>query len=127
MRYGHVRIYTGPQPPSADNPPSGTYIARVSRDGVVPVAGQLTGGLMLQQGDIAGSLEKLDNWTLVGTANGIAGWWRFVWNLPDAHTESQEYPRIDGVVGESLLLDTVAITPSTNITVNDFFLLLPSQ
>lgn len=127
MRFGHIRIYTGPQPQSADNPPLGTYIARVSADGLTPVTGQQTGGLRLQQGGIAGSLDMLGDWTLVGIASGTAGWWRFVWNSPDDHSESQEYPRIDGLVGESLLLDETSITPSTNITVNEFFLLLPSQ
>lgn len=127
MRFGHIRIYTGQQPQSADNAPSGTFIARVSADGLVPVTGQQTGGLRLQQGSVSGSLDKLGNWQLRGVANGAAGWWRFVWNATDDHTESSTYPRIDGSVGESLLLDETIITPSTNIQVNEFFLLLPTQ
>lgn len=127
MRFGHIRIYTGPQPLSADEPPSGTYIARVSADGVLPLAGQLEGGLQMQQGLIAGSLEMFGDWRFVGLANGLAGWWRFVWNSVDDHSYSLVYPRIDGLVGESLLLDETVITPSQNMTVNEFFLLLPSQ
>ena len=127
MRFGHIKIYTGTQPQSADDPATGVYIGKVTTDGATPAVGQLVGGLQLQQGDVAGSLSHLGNWVLTGVSTGTAGWWRFVWNSGDDNSTSLEYPRIDGLVGESLLLDETTITPSTNILVNEFFLLLPSQ
>lgn len=127
MRRGFVRIYTGPQPLSADNAPTGNLIATITTNGLSPAPGVIAPGLLMQPGDEPGSMTNSGEWVLKGIGSGIAGWWRFVWNSADDDGASEFLPRIDGAVGESLLLDDVMITPQTERVIQDFFLYLPGQ
>lgn len=127
MNLGRILIYTGQQPESADNPPTGQLIGFVSQEGVTPIPNEVLGGLRLKHGSIPGSLENDGNWVLRGTATGTAGWWRFVWNVEDDGTLSNFLPRIDGAVGESLILASPAILPVTGIPIQSFKIILPFQ
>jgi len=127
MQLGRIFIYTGTQPDSADDPATGTKIGYVSQDGVVPLPNQTAGGLDLRTGNIAGALENNGDWVLRGIANGTAGWWRFVWNYEDSEGNSDFLPRIDGTVGESLILASTTITPVTGVPITSFRLILPYQ
>ena len=125
MRFGHIRIYSGVQPVSANAEASGDLLAIVSTDGVMPQPGSTTGGLLMQMGEYGDRLVKRGNWVLKGVSTGYAGWWRFV----EAGYMTQGYdanrPKIDGTVGESLQIGNLQITPQTHEVIDDFLLYFP--
>lgn len=127
MQYGHIRVYSGPQPPSADYPPTGTLLGIVSTDGVTPLPGVFAGGLAFAGGLDAGSLVMSGNWVLKGVAEGVPGWWRFVWNDTDNDSFSTYYPRIDGAEGDSFSLGAASISVATNTPISSFLLVLPAN
>ena len=121
---GHIRVYSGPQPATADAPPSGQLLGYISTDGLLPQPGQPPGGLHFTLESRA-VLVNHGTWILTGTATGEAGWWRLVWNAPDPGTHSDYYPRIDGTVGESFRLADTLITPATRTPVTRFQIVFP--
>jgi hypothetical protein len=127
MYSGHIRIYSGPQPETADHPATGTLLGWVSQDGITPIPFQEDGGLHLTQGHVAGSLVKDGVWVLTGAAEGTPGWWRFQWGGEDDGGETTYLPRIDGAVGESLQLGIATITPTTKQNIQSFQLIFPAQ
>lgn len=127
LQYGHIRLYGGAsQPASADEPPAGILLGRVSTDGLTPTPGSATGGLVLWP-DGPGRLKDTGDWLLRATANGVPTWWRFVWNAVDNGEFSDTMPRIDGAVGESLLLPTIAVTAGMTLPIKAFSLTFPNQ
>ena len=124
-QYGHIRIYSGAQPPTADAPPTGTKLALISADGITPVPGTTTGGLELQGSGYPGELVMRGDWVIKGFTTGTPGWWRFVGPAYDNDTSSVYLYRIDGPVGDSLVLGTNTITPATSLAVAAFSLILP--
>lgn len=126
MDYGHIRVYSGTQPITADNPPNGQFLGYVSTDGLPPLTNQTQGGLLLSLVG-AGTLGMWGNWVLKGVDTGTATWWRFVWNDVDPGAVSDYYPRIDGAVGDGLFLPSNQITPATEIPINGFTLVLPFE
>lgn len=127
LRYGHVRVFTGGQPGSADMAETGTLIGIVSQDGLTPIPNELQGGLQFETGYAAGSLTKSGDWVLKGIANGTPGWWRFVWNGPDDGSGSLVLPRIDGAIDESLFLGTSTVTPYTGVSIQSFNMVFPQE
>lgn len=128
MNYGRIFIYGGVQPQSPDFAPlSAPKLAVVSQDGVTPIPGDLAGGLRMQPSSLSGAIENEGDWFMRGLAAGTATWWRFVWNAFDDEGDSNFFPRIDGAVGESLILTTTSITPLTGVPVTSFRLILPNQ
>lgn len=127
MKYGHIKLYAGAaQPVSADRAPTGQQIGFVSMDGKVPLTNQEVGGLEF---DLVGPgrLGPVGNWVLRGTATGTIQWWRMVWNAADDGSNSEFYPRLDGAVGESLILISSQITDETENPIESFTLILPFQ
>lgn len=120
MNYGFISIYSGDQPDTASMAATGTLLGRVTQNGVSFVVNTTTGGLQTELSPLGG-LIKTGTWILKGVATGNAGWWRWQWNAPDDGLFSPFYPRMDGAVGESLILATTAITPSTSVTISDFY------
>lgn len=117
MYRGHIQLYTGPQPESADAAPTGTLLARISQNGATPVAGFDVGGLLLTQDPSTLTLLRNQGpWVLTGLANGVPGWWRFVWNLDDPGVASLFYPRIDGSVEDTIARLPAEITSSTVVS-----------
>lgn len=113
MNYGYIDVFTGDQPESPDIPATGTRVATIRTDGNPFVIGSQSGGaLQLDQTD-TGALRKGGTWVITGVATGTAGWWRWHWNAFDNDAFSFYYPRMDGLVGESLLLASTSITPAT--------------
>jgi hypothetical protein len=127
MRYGHIRVYTGSQPATADSAATGTLLGIVSQDGLTPIPNELAGGLQFQAGYLAGSLTKSGDWVLTGVATGTPGWWRFQWNGADDGSESTTLPRIDGAVDESLFLGTDTITIYTGVPIQSFNMVFPQE
>jgi len=120
MNYGVINVYSGTQPLSPDMPATGTLLGQVTTNGDPFVVASTTGGaLKLSQGQ-TGVLEKDGVWMLNGSGTGTAGWWRWSWNAYDSGNQSFYYPRLDGLVGESLVLTTTAITPATLVEIDSF-------
>jgi hypothetical protein len=125
MNYGRIEVYSGEQPLSPNLPPSSTnstLLASVTTDGLPFVMGfgAGTGALELTQ-DTDGVVKKVGEWLLWGMSeSGVAQWWRWRWNSFDDNAESFYYPRMDGAVGESLILENTSIVPATNVAIRNF-------
>jgi hypothetical protein len=119
MDYGVIEIYSGTQPVSASNQPTGTLLAKVTNNGDTFTPNTITGALHIVQAD-GGGLTKSGVWRMIGITTGVAGWWRWKWNQPDDDSNSLYYPRMDGAVGESLTLENVNITAVTDVEIVGF-------
>lgn len=120
MDYGFISIYSGTQPATASSEATGTLLGRITQNGDAFVPNTTTGGLQTELSP-QGGLVKTGTWVLTGVATGTAGWWRWQWNAPDDGSYSPFYPRMDGAVGESLILADTTITPATLVTITDFY------
>jgi len=127
LQYGHIRVYSGLQPDSASLAPTGTLLAIISDNGTTPQPSTTTGGLQLVGSTEVGTLVKAGRWVLNGRAAGTAGWWRFVGNGFDDDTPSNYFPRMDGAVGDSLVLGFNDIAVATSAVIASFTLVLPPQ
>lgn len=128
---GVIDIYSGPQPGTADAPPSGTLLAQITAEGLPWTAGSPQGGL--QWGADGRYVIKTPGvpWVLQGVAAGTAGWFRLRTNAPDDNEMSNTAIRLDGSVGlvdgpgAELWLATTAITPDTAILIQNFWIAVP--
>lgn len=122
MYGGHIAIYSGSQPASANLPAPGTLLARITQDGAAPPT-QLgdAGGLRLQIGGV-GEIVNEGDWVMTCTAPGTPGWWRFCAAEIDQGDESEVAYRIDGAIGESLPEIPTTLTAETTIPVASFSL-----
>lgn len=130
--YGVVEIRTGNQPVSADAPPTGSVIARITRDGGVWTAGAPDNGLEFVVADRYVIKPPDHIWRLVGSGTGVAGWFRLLPNSADNGALSTEAVRIDGRCGlvdvpadTQMYLVNTAITPSTDFTVPHWWYAIP--
>ena len=121
MEFGAIYIYSGTQPDSASLAPTGDLLGIITTDGNVFTPGELDAGLQVELGE-SGGLINAGSWVLRGSADGEAGWWRWKWNALDDDSVSLYYPRMDGAVGESLVLAVTTIQPTTNIEIDSFYL-----
>jgi len=104
---GYIRVYSGPQPASADMAPTGTLLAEITTDGVP--WGSPGSALTLKDGSLTQLLHN-GTWTLTAKAAGEAGWWRFVWWEGDSDTLSETVPRLDAAVSDTILGMPTTIT-----------------
>jgi hypothetical protein len=121
MQYGVIDIYSSTQPNYAHFAPNGTHLARVTKDGLPFVFGGPENGLSFDYSQPS-EIRDTGDWVITGLAEGAAGWWRFKWWPGDDDSEDPYYPRMDGEVGETLILAGTAITPSTSLVVTEFLL-----
>lgn len=120
MSYGTIEVYTGEQPLTASSAPTGTYLGAITEDGLTFTPGSLTGGLRVEFSAAGGGLQKVGTWRFRGVTNGAPGWWRWKWNAADDDSTSLFLPRMDGAVGESLVLGVSQVDATTNIEIADF-------
>ena len=125
MRYGCIRVFSGAAPLTADDAEHGELLATITEDGTPFVAGTGQGALNLVAGDVAGSCKKDGVWKLKVTKSGTAGWWRFVWNGIDHGTAGEWVPRIDGAIGQVLVLPDNHLTMGDVWDVSSFFFIIP--
>ena len=126
MGYGVIKVYTGDQPASPNLAYSGSHIGTITQNGLAFVPGDTSTGLLLEN-TLPGSISKLGVWRLKGSATGTAGWFRYYRNGIDLGTFSTYLPRIDGSVGTAnadLILASTTITPSTDVAIDEFRLLM---
>lgn len=106
---GKINVYSGPQPASADMPPSGTLLATVTSQG---------GLQFITVGGYA-SKDPGQVWELQGQADGVAGWFRLLADPLDPGYASEDYARIDGLCWPlvdphpGLVLPALSITSET--------------
>jgi hypothetical protein len=122
MNYGYVDVYSGVQPISPDLPPAETDVrlGRITTDGLAHVVGSAADGALKVDQTETGLLTKSGSWILTGVDAGIATWWRWHWNSFDDNTQTFFYPRMDGDVGESLVLAETDITILTSVEISSF-------
>lgn len=124
MRYGCIRVFSGPQPDSPDDAEKGIYLGSITQGGAPFAPGFTSGGLQIKSGPVAGACQNDGTWALNVENSGTAGWWRFIWNDGDAGTGAEYTPRVDGLVGEGLILPSTALTAASVIPLDSFFFFL---
>lgn len=123
---GRIDLYASAQPDSADQGATGTPIAVITQDGDrTPEAS----GLLLAQGEEAGTLTNAGVWIITGLAAGTASWWRFVGDPQDTGENDSIFAvRLDGAVGEGFSAQRLpAIALEAFIEVDQFLLTLPAN
>lgn len=127
---GVIAVYSGAQPASADDAPTGTLLGYITKDGAAFVPGSPTNGL--NWGAAAGGVigKNTDNWRLTGAAAGTAGWFRLMGNAADNGLASTTLPRIDGAVatsGGDINLTSLSIGIGSVTTIDTFTYAIPAQ
>lgn len=125
MRLGCIKVFSGPQPNSADAAEQGSLLGTITQDGNEFHPGFSAGGLQLTYGPVVGACQSDGSWVLKITADGTPGWWRFVWNRPDDGSEELYVPRLDGQIGEGLVLPAGAVVNGQTIPIDSFYFLIP--
>ena len=122
MNGGYIQVFSGGQPPSADDQATGTLLGFITQDGLpLPLPGDSEGGLQLRGGRI-GEIVNDGNWVLKCVTAGAPGWWRFVSQQIDPGVFSQSAVRIDGCVGDSLFEIPPSLTAQSTTPVAGFTL-----
>lgn len=124
LKNGIIHCYSGAQPASANDAPSGTYLGYITKDGGAWAAGSPTNGLQFDS-PAGGSISKAaaQTWKFVGVAAGTIGWARFKGNAADNDLSSTTLPRIDFSVGTTsgdMKIASVSSTVGGTITVDTF-------
>jgi hypothetical protein len=119
---GFIKIYTGAQPTSADDAPTGTLLVTIYSDGAVA-------GLEFDDA-VAGVLSKkgTETWSGTAGATGTAGWFRLQ-TQGDGGGSSTTDERIDGACGTSgaqLNMSSTTITSGAVQSISTFQLTLPA-
>lgn len=125
MRYGCIKVFNGEPPTTADIAEQGDLLGTITQDGVPFVAGTSQGALLLEAGPTNGACMNSGNWKLTVTKSGVAGWWRFVWNGADYGTGEEWAPRVDGRIGEGLILPETFLMEGDVLDVRSFFFVIP--
>jgi hypothetical protein len=126
MNAGIIRVYGGVLPDTPDDPPNAIELARITTEGKVFIPGNDTVGAGLLLTHVSpGGLINAGEWRMKGVSTGTATWWRWCWSQADPLTFSEIYPRVDGSVGTELQINVTAITPSTDIEIQQFLFVLP--
>ena len=132
FRDGCIELRSGPQPLNADSAPSGTLLARITRDGGAWTAGNTANGLRFQRAGRYVVKDPAHRWRLVGVAAGTIGWMRLLPNAADPGTTSFTAIRVDGAVGlvdtnedAQLWLPTLVVSSGTEIEITQFWYAIP--
>jgi len=123
LALGFIKIYSGPQPLTADTGATGTLLGTVSVD---------AGGTGLTfDAAVAGVSVKaaVENWKFTGAASGTAGWFRFH-AVGDVPTDtSSTAARLDGSIatsGADMNLSNISVVIGSPNTVDVFQFTLPA-
>lgn len=126
---GRILVYSGTQPVNADLAAEGTLLGQITNEGQAWTPGGSAGGLQFSRSGAWVTQGVGQDWRLVVSASGTAGWFRLVGPDNDAGGTTYAVPRIDGVVGSNgateLTLDSTALTAGQSITVQQFLYTLP--
>jgi hypothetical protein len=127
---GRILLYTGEQPDHADLPVQGTLLAQITEQGIAWQPNGAAGGLNFSTSGPYAVNDPTQNWKLVASAAGTAGWFRLVGKSIDNGGYSSAAPRLDGSVGVAgtvdLRLDSNILTVGYTIAVQQFVFTFPS-
>lgn len=128
---GAIYIYTGAQPSSADNAPTGTLLGIVTVGAGAFTPGAPTNGLEFDA-PANGVVSKAvaETWQFAGLVDGTAGWFRFKANAVDADGQSTTAVRMDGTCGRTsadLVMSTVSIVSGATTTIDNFSVDMAAQ
>jgi len=120
---GFMEIYSGPQPSSANDAPTGTLLCTVYSNGT-------SEGLSFDDA-VSGTIAKAaaETWSGTSTATGTAGWFRFK-SAGDGGASSQTDERLDGSVatsGAQLNMSSTTVTSGAVQTISTFAITMPSE
>lgn len=120
LQYGCIKVFSGLPPLTADGAEQGLLLGTITQDGVPFQWGTTQGALNLAPGPVSGACMNSGTWKLKVTQNGTAGWWRFVGNNYDGGEADEWVPRIDGRMGEGLVLPSNVLTIGSVLDVESF-------
>lgn len=128
LNTGIGEVYSGAQPASADDAPTGTLLAVITKDHAAFTPGSPTNGLTYTA--TAGTLAKsADAFEYIGIAVGVAGYVRFKGNATDAGGVSTTALRLDmaiGSAGVEFAMSNLNIAVGTPGVVTQFSLTMPA-
>lgn len=121
MNGGAIYVFEGEAPPSADDAAPSEPIAAITVEGrtFVPETDPDEAGIALAVFS-PGRVASTKPLRIVGRRDGIASWWRWCWSGPDDLGASAINPRVDGDVGDEMILKSVSISPATDEEVGQF-------
>lgn len=126
---GRILVYSGTQPGNADFAATGTLLGQITNGGQAWSAGGSAGGIEFARSGAWITQAEGQDWRLVVTTAGTAGWFRVVGKDADTGGTTYAAPRIDGTVGTNgateLTLESTALTAGQNIAVQQFLYTLP--
>ncbi|MBF0345272.1 MAG: hypothetical protein HQL06_13715 [Nitrospirae bacterium] len=120
---GFIKIYTGSQPTSSNDAPSGMLLCTIYSDGTAAGLsfGEASGGVMAK--------TISETWSGTAVATGTAGWFRLV--APgDSGSSSQTDERLDGSVatsGAQLNMSSTSIVSGAVQTISTFSITMPAE
>lgn len=130
LDFGVIDLYSGPMPTDANNPDSGTLLARITDASGAWVAGTHTNGLRYST-PVAGVIGILAGHTFSGVAlaTGTVGYARLRGNPVDAGGSSTTLVRVDLTVsaggGAECNLSHIDLTAGETVSVNSVALTAP--
>lgn len=116
LNEGFIYLFNGTRPDSAD-------IASGTAAGVITVNGQAppSGGLTLSA-HASGYLRNASTWKTRTLVAGTVTWFRYVDSSRTINTYSETVSRIDGDIGEELILPSPILVADQYQTVDTFFI-----
>lgn len=127
---GKIKLFTGPQPATADAAEQGTLLCEITESGGTFTHGTATNGINFGTATSA-VIDKAsaETWSGDAIAAGVIGWFRFVGNPTDGGASSTTLARIDGSVGTSgadLNLANVTMEEDTPVAISEFEFTFPA-
>lgn len=110
-----IDVYSGARPTNANTAPSGTFLGRITKDGLTGTEGSATNALNFDTA-ASGTMSKptADSWIFTGAAAGTMGWARIRANAVDAGTTNTTSVRMDVVVSTTEATGTLAVVNLTS-------------
>lgn len=130
MNYGSIRIFSGPQPATADAAEQGTLLGVVTAGGGAWSAGSPDNGLIYTRNGLYLVNDATQQWLFTALASGTAGWFRVVGNAADTGGNDITACRIDGAIGgtsdgKEMQWDSTTLSAGQLYSLDSFLFTLP--
>ena len=131
LEYGVIRIYSGPQPGTADAAETGTLLVEITLASAASTDPMTSGNGLSFQTAVDGSSPKTaaEVWSGVGVAAGTAGWFRF-YDLDYDLGASTTAIRFDGNIapsGSDMDMTNTAIAVGGTTTLDSGSITIPAS
>ena len=120
---GTLKLFSGPQPASADAAEQGTLLCQITLACGAFTPGVGTNGINFDA-PVSAVIDKAaaETWSGTAVAAGTLGWFRFQGNAADAGGSSTTLSRIDGTIGTSgadLNLANITMEVGTPVSISE--------